>query len=405
MEKSIKHNVFTGHQQTKGPYLTNKRKKLIEKYNSGLTDDRESQKVEELIKLFEMSKQSKSIDQQFQDVTRCQSRGVLDFPASGMSYYNAIKILLIGSSGSGKSTNVLNLLLESPNSYEAIHLICPESSYNNETYTTLRYYCGRAGIKFYWSDSDSDVPLEFGNADDKDSKGSSKFLHDNKLPMFVIFDDCYKGNKSSWLTNLMSECFIKLRHRMINTIICQQSPNYIQSSVVLNWSHLFVSGNFLSREGIWDRLKIPTPENIAEMYQHYNNCQDKRHQFYYIKMDDCYLKPYTPYKFQSQKQIVTKFKYKLPKGLSDVEKIDMNKAREKQEDQADEESVILDPQIYDSKEDISKVYKDGLSQQKKNIQQLARFQKNNQQQEGKRKYIIRNGYKFLFNAFLFTNKL
>ena len=390
----IIHNSFTGKQTTRKPYMTQKRKKLIERYENGLTDDQESQKVEELMRLFELSKQSKKIEEQFNDVTRQASRGVLDFPASGMSYYNAIKILLIGSSGSGKSTNVLNLLLESPNSYEAIHLICPESSYNNETYTTLRFYCGKAGIKFFWSDSDSDVPLEFGNASEKDNRGSSKFLHDNKLPMFVIFDDCYKGNKSSWITELMSECFIKLRHRMINTVISQQSANYIQSSVVLNWSHLFISGNFLTREGIWDRLKIPTPENLAEMNQHYQQCVDKRHQFYFIKMDDCFLKPYTPYKFQSSSQITTKFKYKLPKGVKEVEKVDITKVREKQADQADEESAILEPQTYDEKQDISKVYKDSSSQQSNNIKQLARFNKTNDVQKDKRKYIIRNGYKF-----------
>ena len=72
----------------------------------------------------------------------------------------------------------------------------------------------------------------------------------------------------------------------------------------------------------------------------------------------------------------------------------MKKAREQQSDQADEESVILEPQTYDNKEDISKVYKDGLSQQKKNVQQLARFQQQNGIQKDKRKYIIRNGYKF-----------
>ena len=394
MENTIIHNAFTGRQITKGVYMTNKRKKLIEKYNSGQTTAEESEKAEELMRLFEMSKQAKSIDEQFKDVTRASSRGVLDFPASGLSYYNAIKVLIIGSSGSGKSTNVLNLLLESPNSYEAIHIICPESSFNNETYTTLRYYCGKAGIKFYWSDSDNDTPLEFGNADEKDNRGSSKFLHNNKLPMFIVFDDVYKGSKSSWISQLMSDCFIKFRHRMINTIVCQQTANWIQSSVVLNWSHLFISGNFLSREGIWQRLRIPVPENIAEMNQHYNQCSDKRHQFYYLKMDDSYLHAYTPYKFQSANQIITKFRYKLPKGIKNIDNVDMKQAREQQAEQAEEESIILEPQTYDNKDDISKVYRDGISQQKKNVQQLARFQQQNGIQKDKRKYIIRNGYKF-----------
>ena len=388
----INRNVFTGNKTSKGPYMTKKRQRMLDRYSRGESDDLECQKVEELMRLFEMSKQAKSIDEQFNDVSRCQSRGVLDFPATGMQYYNAIKILLIGSSGSGKSTNVLNLLLESPNSYEAIHLICPESSYNNETYSTLRFYCNKSGIKFFWSDSDSDKQLEFGDASQKDNRGSSKFLHDNKLPMFVIFDDCYKGNKSSWLTELMSECFIKLRHRMINTIICQQSPNYIQSSVVLNWSHLFISGNFLNRDGIWDRLKIPQPENLQEMLQDYNNTEDKRHQFYFIKMDDSYLKRYTPYKFQSSTQIVRKFKYKLPKGISDTNEVDMHKVREKQQEQQEEEEIIPEVQTYDSKADIAKVYKDNSSIHKNNIKKL-----NSDIIADKptlrRKFIIRNGYK------------
>ena len=135
----IKYNSFTGKQSSKGPYLTKKRQRMIDRYKKGESDEKEKTEVEELMKLFEMSKQSKDINEQFQDCTRQLSRGVLEFSAKGMEYYNAIKILLIGSSGSGKSTNVLNLLLESPNSYEAIHLICPESSYNNETYTTLRF--------------------------------------------------------------------------------------------------------------------------------------------------------------------------------------------------------------------------------------------------------------------------
>lgn len=390
----IKYNAFNGNQTSKGPYLTKKRKRMIERYNKGESSEQEARDVEELMKLFEMSKQSKDINEQFNDCTRQLSRGVLEFAAKGMNYYNAIKILIIGSSGSGKSTNVLNLLLESPNSYEAIHLICPESSYNNETYTTLRFYCHKSGIRFFWTDSDIDQKLEFGDATQTDSRGSSKFLHDNKLPCFFVFDDCYKGSKTSHLTELMSDAFIKLRHRMVNTIIVQQSPNWIPSPVVLNWSHLFISGNFISKEGIWDRLKIPKPENLNEMLEHYQNCIDKRHQFYFIKMDDCYLKPYMPYAFTSRHQIIQKFKYKLPKGITQAEQLDMKKVREKQQENEEIDETIQEPQTYDPREDIAKVYKNKDTIQNKNIKELTQIQKENSIKKDKRKYIIRNGLKF-----------
>ena len=45
MENAVKHNPFTGRQITKGVYMTNKRKKLIEKYKTGQTTAEESEKV------------------------------------------------------------------------------------------------------------------------------------------------------------------------------------------------------------------------------------------------------------------------------------------------------------------------------------------------------------------------
>ena len=46
--------------------------------------------------------------------------------------YNGLLVVIEGTDGSGKSTQVLNMLAESPNAFEAIHVICPESTINNE---------------------------------------------------------------------------------------------------------------------------------------------------------------------------------------------------------------------------------------------------------------------------------
>ena len=345
MNDSQHTNPFTGKRSNKGIYMTKKRKELLERYNNDNVSDKEAQQVESLMKLYELSKMKTSVDEQFKDLKRSYGRGVLEFSYKGVGYYNAKKIILLGSSGSGKSTQVLNILAESPNAFECVHVICPESTINNEVYTTLRYYCNQSGILFYWSDSDSPEKLEFGDANEKDKRGSSKYLYDNNLGMFIVFDDTYKDNKSSWVKILMSDCFIKYRHRLINTIVCLQSPNYTPSTVALNFSHLFISGNFLERD-IWSKYKMVPPDNLKEAIEDYNNTQDKRHQFYYIKNDDCVIHKYIPYQFCNRQQIINKFKQKLPKGINDVSDI---KAHKKDED--DEEIVVTDQTSYEQKQE------------------------------------------------------
>ena len=54
--------------------------------------------------------------------------------------YEGEMVAIMGPSGSGKSTQVLNLLAESPNAFEAVHVICPETTVNNEVYQTLKWY-------------------------------------------------------------------------------------------------------------------------------------------------------------------------------------------------------------------------------------------------------------------------
>lgn len=345
MDDSQHTNPFTGKRSQKGLYMTKKRKELLERYNNDNVSDKEAQQVESLMKLYELSKMKTSVDEQFKDLKRSYGRGVLEFSYKGVGYYNAKKIILLGSSGSGKSTQVLNMLAESPNAFEAIHVICPESTINNEVYTTLRYYCNQANILFYWSDSDCTEKLEFGDANEKDKRGSSKYLYDNKLGMFIIFDDTYKDNKSTWVKELMSDCFIKYRHRLINTIVCLQSPNYTPSTVALNFSHLFISGNFLERD-IWSKYKMVPPDNLKEAIEDYNCSRDKRHQFYYIKNDDCIIHKYIPYSFANRQQIINKFKQKLPKGINEVTDI---KAHKKDED--DEEIIVTDQSSYEQKQE------------------------------------------------------
>ena len=375
-------NPFTGKKTVRGPYINKKRRDQIDKYNHGELGEKDARDVEQLMHLYEISKMKTSIEEQVKDLQRKGGKGVLSFAHEGVKYYDAKKILLIGSSGSGKSTQVLNLLAESPNAFEAVHVICPETTINNEVYQTLKWYLGKSGIKFFWTDSDLEEQPFFGDANQKDKRGSSKFIHDNKLGMFVIFDDVYKAQKQTWIQEMMSDCFIKLRHRLINTIVCLQSANYIPSAVALNWSHLFISGNFLERE-IWQKVRLPDPDNLADAINDYNNnTSDKRHQFYYIKADDSIIHKYIPYQYQSKTQIISKFKGKVPKGMDEV--VDIKRIRDAEKTAEEDDITVTNQETYEKKQEQEIKKRPDTSV--RNIQQ-------EQQQENKKKYYMFNGFK------------
>lgn len=376
-------NPFTGKKTRKGPYMTSKRKQQLDSYNKGELDDKEAKNVEELMHLYEISKMKIPIEDQVKDLERKSGKGVLSFPHSGVKYYDAKKILLIGNSGSGKSTQVLNLLAEFSNAYECVHLIAPESTFNNETYQTLKFYLNKANIKFYWTDCDLPDQPPFGDAEQKDKRGSSKFIHDNKLGMVIVFDDTYRAAKQSWITTMMSDCFIKLRHRLINTIVCLQSANYLPSAVALNWSHLFISGNFLDRE-IFPKVRLPPPDNLQDAINDYNNnTPDKKHQFYYIKQDDSIMHKYVPYEYQSRMQIIRKFSNKLPKGINDD--INIKSIRKVQKEQEDEEDIdVTNQSTYEKHQE--KEIKNRPDTTIRNIQQQVN-------EEKKKRYIYLNGFK------------
>ena len=381
-------NPFTDKKTRKGPYITKKRKQQLEAYNNGQLNDQDAKDVEELMHLYEISKMKIPIEEQVKDLQRKGGKGVLNFPHEGVKYYDAKKILLIGNSGSGKSTQVLNLLAESPNAYEAVHLIAPESTLNNETYQTLKYYLNQANIKFYWTDCDIPEMPSFGDAEQKDKRGSSKYIHDNKLGMFIIFDDIYKAQKQTWVQQLMSDCFIKLRHRLINTIVCLQSANYMPSAVALNWSHLFISGNFLDRE-IWSKVRLPDPDNLNDAINDYNNnTPDKKHQFYYIKADDSIIHKYIPYQYSSKQQIIKKFTNKLPKGIDEA--LNMKTIRKSQKEQEEEEDFSLKNRSITNQETYEKMQDREIKNRPdttlRNIQQVVN-------EEKKKKYYVFNGFK------------
>jgi len=388
-------NPLSGRRTTKSLYLTKKRKNLIDKVNNGEGTIDDQKRVEELVKIYEMSKNIKPIEDQFRDVSRCAgSKGILSFAHSGVKYFNALKVLIIGSSGSGKSTNVLNLLAESTVPYRAVHVISPISTISNEVYTTLKYYLEKAGIAFFFTDSDQITEdMKFGDASIVDSNGSSRFLTDIK-PSFLIFDDILRSNsKNNPVYDLMCDSAVKFRHRLVSSMYCLQSASFIPSAVSLNYSHLFISGNFLAKDSVWDRLKTAPPDNLDEMISHYNTLQDKRHAFYYMKMDDSILHYYTPYKFVHKQQIITKFKYKIPRG--DFSTIDKHKSDH--EESESEDIDVVDDATY-KKKAADKINKDKITFTGEKIKEegkrIDKIKQEQNTQKKKKKYVLYNNIKY-----------
>ena len=67
MDDSQHTNLFTGKRSQKGLYMTKKRKELLERYCNDNVSEKESQQVESLMKLYELSKMKTSGDEQWRD--------------------------------------------------------------------------------------------------------------------------------------------------------------------------------------------------------------------------------------------------------------------------------------------------------------------------------------------------
>lgn len=259
--------------------------------------------------------------EQFKDLDRAVGKGVMSFKWKGSEYYNAIKAIILGESGAGKSYLMTSLLFEINNSFESITLFSPESTYQNECYQCIVELCDSIGMKFFWVDScqkDFDIHNYVPEPSINDDHSCNE-LYDNTFGSIWIFDDIYNSHtRSSWIQKLYSEAFIRLRHRRINTFVLLQGASYLDSELVNNYSHVFMSSAFVNKgEEMFKKLHTELPENMGDVMESIKqkDTSTAKHTFWYFKNGETHLQEYIPLNFSSKAQIKQKLKFKLPKPL------------------------------------------------------------------------------------------
>lgn len=356
----MSYNPFNYQSQYRPMYNTKRRQEVIDKVNN----NEELSKIDSLV-LDNYNKRLQILDtcasekEQYSNLIRNPGKGIMNFKWKGSEYYNAIKAIILGESGAGKSYLMTSLLFEIPNSFESITLFAPESTYQNECYQCIQELCESVGIKFFWIDTtkkDFDIHNYVAEPEINEDY-SSNSLYDNTFGSLWIFDDIYNSHcRNSWIQKLYSEAFIRLRHRRINTFVLLQGASYLDSELVNNFSHIFMSSAFVNKgEEMFRKLHCEMPENFSETIEiiKSKDPSDAKHTFWFFKNGESLLKEYIPYEFKSKTQVKQKMMYKLPKPLRKIKNAEKKNIQKDSEKKNIEISKIKEQMLIDSFEEIN----------------------------------------------------
>lgn len=253
------------------------------------------------------------------------SRGVMNFEwGYGQSTYQNEQILVLGASKSGKSYTINSLILELKQSFSYVCIFTGKSSYNNVACQALKGMCEAAGIHFSWFNTDIDRPIEYAeeNISFEDYKkkyemedNSISKIYDNSFPSIYILEDLYSKGTDTHIFKFIEDLSIKSRHKKISFFINYQSYTRLSSKILDNLTKIFIHKDFLGREDIWRKLRIPEPINLKEVL---TEPYEQQTRFYYLN-DDALI-PFNNYSYASKSQVIKKLKNKLPTGFIEKKK-------------------------------------------------------------------------------------
>lgn len=252
-------------------------------------------------------------------------KGVMEFDfGAGLNTYQNEQVLILGPSKSGKSYLIVSLLLELKQSFNHVCLLTGRESYNNIAAQTLKIMCEKAGILFTWFSTDKDCPIEYCednmSVEDyikkyKNDDGSVSKLYSNNFGSVYVFEDLYTKAPDSHIFKFIEDCSIKGRHKKISFFINYQSYTRLSSKILDNLTKIFIFRDFLQRDDIFKKLRIPEPSNLNEII---HESEEEKSRFYYL--DDDMLLPFNNYSYTSKNQIISKLKSKIPVGCIDKKK-------------------------------------------------------------------------------------
>lgn len=339
VHKKLSLNPFNSKVNTKVSKTTNL---FIDKITT--PDKNKHKKIQETQKNIDEIKYSlQKYDIPVEDIEEILTDLNRDFDSKGvMAFYEGLgnktfmnqQVLVLSQSKGGKSYTTTSLFLELPQSYSLVTIFTGKASYENSAAQALRQMCEDAGVNFAWFNTDIDKPIEYSeeNISFEDYKkkyemedGSVSKIYNNTFPSCWLFDDLYTKPTDSHIFKYIEDCSIKGRHKKISYFLLYQSYTRLSSKILDNLTKMFIHKDFLGREDLWKKLRIPEPSNLQEVLA---EPYEQQSRFYYLNDDT--LLPFNNYSYSSKSQIIKKLKSHLPVGFVDKKKKEIYEAKMKE---------------------------------------------------------------------------
>ena len=179
------------------------------------------------------------------------------------------RILIIGSSGSGKTNLLLNLIENQPD-IDKIYLYAKDPYESKYQYLINKRES--VGINHF---NDPKASIDYSNDMHDFYKNNDDYNHDKENKRLIVFDDMiadFIRNKK--LNSIVTELFIKGRKLNISLVFITQSYFKVPKDVRLNTSHFFIAKISNKRElqqiAINHSLDINT-KDFANIYRKYTD--------------------------------------------------------------------------------------------------------------------------------------
>ena len=184
------------------------------------------------------------------------------------------RILIVGSSGSGKTNALLNLIDNQPD-IDKIYLYAKDPY--EDKYQFLIKKRESIGLKHF---NDPKAFIEYSNDMHDVYKNIDDYNPDKENKVLIVFDDMIAdmiNNKK--LNSIVTELFIRGRKLNISLVFIMQSYFKVPKDVRLNTTHFFIMKIPNKRELQQIALNHSSDINTKDFINIYKKCTDKPYSF------------------------------------------------------------------------------------------------------------------------------
>ena len=184
------------------------------------------------------------------------------------------RILIIGGSGSGKTSTLLNLINKQPD-IDKIYLYAKDLY--EDKYQFLINKRESIGLKHF---NDPKAFIEYSNDMHDVYKNIDDYNPDKENKILIVFDDMIADMiKNKELNSIVTELFIRGRKLNISLVFITQSYFKVPRDVTLNTTPFFIMKIPNKRELQQIPISHSSDINTKDFIKIYNKCTDKPYSF------------------------------------------------------------------------------------------------------------------------------